>query len=156
MSKLSDGQPITYDYLSGLEEDIAKLTRAVNKLGQNIDENNNGPVLKIRGGSGSGLKGAKNVTVFTDRISVLETDNAVVEGEVKFNGVSFEGQPVVVATLLNSNKKDDDQSPPYAVITIGNINKNGFDYRIQMIRGTKTNKRTLLVNYIAVGKTSTN
>lgn len=156
MSKLSDGQPITYDYLSGLEEDIARLTRAVNKLRQNADDDDKAPVLKIRGGSGSGLGNAKNVTVFTDKISVIETDNAVVEGEVKFSGINFAGAPIVVANLLNANKKDDDQAPPYAVITIGNIHKNGFDYRIQMIRGTKTNKRTLLVNYIAVGKTSTN
>lgn len=151
MSKLSDNQPITYDYLRGLENDIARLSKSIQKLnGKDAQEAN----ISVRGGRGADVSNAKNVAVLIDKINVVETDKAVINGTVTFSGTSFIGPPIVVANIVNSSKRDDEQSPPYAVLTIGNINKSGFDFRIQMVTGAATNKRTLLVNYIAVGKTS--
>jgi hypothetical protein len=156
MSKISDGQPLTYDYLKGLETDIANLTNSVNSINQNLQNDNQAAKINIRGGS-SAFKGAKNITVLVDQESVQESNKAVAEGSVKFSGVGFTAPPVVVANLLNASKKIEKQSPPYAVLTIGNISNTGFDYRIEMIRAaTGTNSRVLLVNYIAVGPTSTN
>jgi hypothetical protein len=152
MSKLSDGQPLTYDYLKGLEEDITRLTQSVNSINQQLRlENAN---INFSGGKGSGSRGATNVTVHIDRVTITENNSPVVVGNVKFDGVEFSAIPTVVANLLASTDGDNENSP-YAVLTIQNITRTGFGYRIQMIRGN-TNARDLVVNYIAVGKTSTN
>jgi hypothetical protein len=155
MSKLSEGAPLSYDYFKGIEEDITALKRSINNLQrQNRADDDQGPTIKMRGGKGAFVN-AKNVTVIVDKVGLLENDKAVIESSIIFDGgIKFASSPVVVANLLNSSKGDNDQSPPYAVLTVGNITNTGFDYRIQMIKGAATNKRTLLINYIAIGKTS--
>jgi len=151
MSKLSDGQPLTYDYLKGLEEDIIRLSKNVTSINKQLTlENAN---INFSGGKDSGSSGATNVTVHIDKVTVIGETGPVIRGNVRFGGVKFSAAPIVVANLLNQSKLDEDS--PYAVLTINNITQTGFNYRIQMIRGA-TNTRLLLVNYIAVGQTSTN
>jgi len=151
MSRLSKGQPITYDFLADLENKINILTRRVNNIDrQNDDDNSNKNVQFV----GSMLNG-KNITFLAGFRKINVTEGKTIFNEfVKFD-TTFAQVPLVTATLYAVQNKDGDSGEmPYATLLITETNRSGFNVKLHMVEGVTTNK-DVRINYIAIGRSST-
>jgi len=150
MSRLSTGQPITYDFLADLENKVNVLTKSISNIQQaNSTTNQN---IKV---AGRNVGNANNVVIDAGfRVIGGGSQNTTFDETIKFD-IQFAQEPLVVATLHNpKDRGGEDETSPYATILIGYVSTSQFNLRIQMMSGSTAN-RDLRVNYIAVGKGST-
>jgi len=150
MSRLSTGQPITYDFLADLENKVNALTKSVSIIEQTNSRKNQN--IKVFGRS---VGNANNVVVDAGfRVIGGGNEKTTFNETIKFD-TQFAQEPLVVATLHNpKDKGGEDETSPYATILIGYVSTSGFNLRIQMMSGSTANK-DLRINYIAVGRGST-
>ena len=150
MSRLSTGQPITYDFLADLENKVNALSKSISNIEQTNSRKNQN--IKV---AGRNIGNANNVVIDAGfRVIGGGNQKTTFNENIKFD-TQFAQEPLVVATLHNPKDKGaEDENSPYATILIGYVSTSGFNLIIQMMSGSTAN-RDLRVNYIAVGKGST-
>lgn len=138
---LSDGVPLTYEWLNQIAD-------AINKLEvQNSDDSNVKFVGKITG---------QDIQVLTgeERIEVTGTQKA--GASYKINNIEFSvpflEAPTVIAMVQSSTKTKDDIGFAAGVV-VGNITNINFDAVVQLFNDSSnlTNKK-FYIKYIAIGK----
>jgi hypothetical protein len=143
VSPLSDGTPLTYEWLNSL-------ANAINKVAlENEDDSN----VKFVGVGNNG----QDVQVILGSVTIesgskKNTGSKILQNNIKFP-VAFDNDDVsVFATITSVGAKQQDNAVP-AAVSVGQITFSNFDAVIQLFDGSgKFGKSTLELKYIAVGK----
>ena len=159
MSRLSEGQPLTYDYLSQIEKELDELKGTVAGLvgvTKGIDDLQNVYVrIDNKGGLRNATQPSNVMTIAGTRVLTFAGGSSKsIYDEVQFD-VGFSTIPIVVATIQDptaAGKKVSSSDIAFATVTIGDINKNKFFYKVELIKSTgNIASGDLKVNYFAIG-----
>lgn len=140
VSRLSDGTPLTFEWLNSLADAINKL-EALNK-----DD-----------GSFDGLAGKEDIQVLTGSVSVNITGrdtkgSKVIVKNIKFKN-PFSDSKVVVVAMVTSTAAKQNNKPIPAGVAVGEITQNNFDAAIQLFDDEgKFGKTSFELRYVAIGK----
>jgi hypothetical protein len=154
---LQDGEPLTYDWLNSLVQDIKDLQKFKDNTQKNSAKSQS---IKVSGKTGpkasnSVLLDNKQILVKTGTFSIPRLElKASNKSTIKFSSSdsgpnAFAAPPLVVACLADD--ANDDKKSLYANIIVSNVTTTDFTIKINLI--SKLDQDTnLVVNYIAVGQ----
>lgn len=143
---LSDGQPLTYEYIKLMADAINTLSKSEAAINQ---------VIEVSGGNIS--QSTENVSILTGRFNLnfgKTTNNkqSTAQATVTFGG-KFKKNPVVTLSARDpSNDTNKDISHISLVIT--DLNNTQFTCKAKRIIGNQTVSDTIEVNFIAIGPAS--
>lgn len=145
---ITDGEPITYDFLQQLASQVIALEKKIS------DNNTSGRRQRINV-AGPGFKNINNITIICDSQNLEVDQKKTYNFNINFPAAAFSTVPHVVATIADTDdgtKKDQIQAP-YATVSIGKVNKQSFKCRVDLIKADTKNTK-IKVNYIAIGQAS--
>jgi hypothetical protein len=147
VAKLSDGQPITFEWLNSLVAEI-------NDLRSDLTANNKADLTRVRpivyGGDAIAKAGKIKVIADQQKIGDARKSKAAFNAVVKFPGNGFKDASVIVVATSDMAKSK--TSAEKLVVSVANITKNGFTCTVTPIDGeTLTAGQDVIINYIAVG-----
>lgn len=140
VSRLSDGTPLTFEWLNSL-----------------VDAINNLEALNKDDGSFDGLAGKENIQVLTGSKTVNitgkdATGSKVIIKDIKFK-TPFSDKNVVVIAMVTSTAAKQNNKPIPAGVAVGEITENNFDAAIQLFDDEgKFGKTSFELRYVAIGK----
>jgi len=142
INTITDGQPITYELLNQIIEQVnevqveqSDIKQIIEFYGDNLGRREDDRI-KVACGSQS-IRLEKGKTRFTENI--------------KFpSNVGFDARPYVTATVIDNRLGTSGDGTSYAALTIVNLSKAGFDIRLDLIQAPSRNT-SLVIHYIAVG-----
>jgi len=144
---ISDGEPITYDFLQ-------QLVKVVNDLDSKINGNRRANSQKISV-VGSGLTNLQTITVVCDSQIINIGEKQTYKDNIKFPAATFGQVPHIVASIADLDASGQDiLNAPYATVSIGKVSKGQFECRVDVLKASAKNTQ-IKVNYIAIGKGST-
>lgn len=141
---LSDGTPLTYEWLNSLADAINKLDIA--------SSNDSSSLIKFDGDiSGN------NILVLTGTEDITVSDKEAKGSVIRKNNIVFKSafadNNVTVIAMVTSNKEAQNDKPIAAGIAVGSITANNFDAVIQLFADeAKFGKKKLQLKYVAIGK----
>ena len=140
VSRLSDGTPLTFEWLNSLADAINNL-EALNK-----DD-----------GSFDGLAGKENVQVLTGSVPVNITGKDTKGGKIVLKNIKFKNpfsdKNIVVIAMVTSTAAKQNNKPIPAGVAVGEITPNNFDASIQLFDDEgKFGKTSFELRYVAIGK----
>lgn len=137
-----EGQPITYETLNLIIQEVNKIKNLPEDFGQDIVVYGN----KV----GIGRSEGDDVKIAVGTATVQVKQNDITKNvTLPFDSV-FSKPPVVVATIVDT-QNGKNNAIQMATITIINITNNNAEARIQLLKAEKKNQVDLEVNYIAIG-----
>jgi len=147
VAKLSDGQPITFEWLNSLVAEI-------NDLRADLTANNKADLTRVRpivyGGDAIATAGKIKVIADQQKVGDARKSKAAFNAVVKFPGNGFKDASVIVVATSDMPKSK--TSAEKLVVSVANITKNGFTCTVTPIDGeTLTVGQDVIINYIAVG-----
>jgi hypothetical protein len=142
VAPLSDGTPLTYEWLNSL-------ANAINKV---VLENEDDSNVKFAG------------DIAGEDVLIVTGTEKIESGSKNFGGSkvtknitftpTFAEGPVTVIAMVTSDKRDDNPVP--AAVSVGTVTSTTFDAVIQLFDGSgKFAKNTLTLKYVAIGKKQT-
>jgi hypothetical protein len=142
VSPLSDGTPLTYEWLNSL-------ANAINKVAlENEDDSNVKFVGDISGEDILIITGS----VIIDSGSKKNTGSKILQNNIKFPQAFADSNVSIFATITSNGVKQHDNAVP-AAVSVGEITASNFDAVIQLFDGSgKFGKSTLELKYVAIGK----
>ena len=146
-AKLSDGQPITFEWLNSLVDEI-------NRLRQDLTANSQADKTRVRPiiYSGDAIQKAGKIKVIADQQKIGDAKNtkAAFNAIVKFPGNGFKDNSVIV--VATADMKKDDKQAEKLVVSVANITNSKFVCTVTPIDGeTLKVGDDIVINYIAVG-----
>lgn len=147
VAPLSDGTPITYEWLNSL-------ANAINKV---VLENEDDSNVKF---VGVGDAGGENVQVVLGSVTIESGSKKTAGSKILQNNIEFpvsfaDSNVTVLATITSNGAKQHDNAVP-AAVSVGEITSATFDAAIQLFDGSgKFGKGTLELKYVAIGKKQT-
>lgn len=139
---LSDGTPLTFEWLNMVADAINKLDLA------NNDDSNVKFDGSVKGDDILVVTGSEDINVAGDTIkgSIIRKNN------IKFP-VAFLNNNVTVIAMVTSNQAAQNDKPVAAGVAVGDISANGFDAVIQLFADeAKFGKKKFQLKYVAIGK----
>ena len=140
VSLLSDGTPLTFEWLNSI-------ANAINNLEiQNADD-----------GNFAGFTGTRDIQVVTGKETVVITGaeskgSKIIKKDIAFP-VAFSDKNVVVVAMVTSTAAKQNNKPIPAGVAVGEITETNFDAAIQLFDDeNKFGKVSFELRYIAVGK----
>ena len=140
VSRLSDGTPLTFEWLNSLAD-------AINKL----------EALNSDDGSFDGLAGKKDIQVLTGSVPVVitgkdATGSKIIKKNIQFKN-AFSDKKVVVIAMVTSTAAKQQNKPIPAGVAVGEITETSFDAAIQLFDDEgKFGKVSFDLRYVAIGK----
>jgi hypothetical protein len=147
VAKLSDGQPITFEWLNSLVAEI-------NDLRADLTANNKADLTRVRPivYAGDAIASAGKIKVIADqqKIGDAKKTKEAFNAYVDFPGNGFKDASVIVVATADMRKNK--TSAEKLVVSVANVTKNGFTCTVTPIDGeTLTAGQDVIINYIAVG-----
>lgn len=147
VAQLSDGQPITFEWLNSLVSEINKLKTdlAANSAD---DKTRHRPVIY----SGDAIAKAGKIKVIADqqKIGDASAGKAAFNNYVDFPGNGFKDASVIVVATADMRKNK--TSAEQLAVSVANVTKNGFTCTVTPIDGESLKKgQDVIINYIAIG-----
>ena len=156
---LSDGQPITFEWLNSLASEINGLRRdlAANAAADRASAaalaateraNRARPVVY----SGDAIARAGKIKVIADqqKIGDASAGKGAFNNYVDFPGNGFKDASVIVVATADMRKNK--TSAEQLAVSVANVTKNGFTCTVTPIDGESLKKgQDVIINYIAVG-----
>jgi hypothetical protein len=140
---LSDGTPLTYEWLNQVAD-------AINKLDVNSSDYSN---VKFDGNV-NGSKDDILILTGTEEITISAAnagENVIRINNIKFK-VAFASNNVTVVAMVTSNQALQNDNPVAAGVAVGQITSNNFDAVIQLFADkAKFGKKKLQLKYVAIG-----
>lgn len=142
INTITDGQPITYELLNQIIEQVnevqveqSDIKQIIEFYGDNLGRREDDRI-KVACGSQS-VRLEKGKTRFTETF--------------KFpSNVGFDTRPYITATIVDNRLGSSGDGTSYATLTIVNLSKVGFDMRLDLVKAPSRNT-SIAVHYIAVG-----
>lgn len=147
---ITDGEPITYDFL---QQVATRITRLESRLNANSGRNSvTNQKISV---AGPGFNNIRDITIICDSQDLDINQKKEYKFNVKFEGANFASVPHIVATVADTGDgpANDPLRAPFATVSIGKVTRNGFECRVDLIKVGASNTK-IKVNYIAIGKTS--
>jgi hypothetical protein len=154
-AQLSDGQPITFEWLNSLvaEINVLKAQLSANTAADaaaNAAEvaNRTRPIIY----SGDAIASAGKIKVIADQQTIgdAKKTKAAFNAVVKFPNNGFKDSSVIV--VATADMKKDSKQAEKLVVSVANITKSQFVCTVTPIDGeTLTVGQAVVINYIAVG-----
>jgi hypothetical protein len=149
-TRLSDGIPVTTEWLNGLVEEI-------NALKNNQSSNNTGSAAasKIIEFIGPGLQGSSSIQVLTGVINGLSTAKAdVFEADVNFSVPFADKNVFIVCTPTFPSVGKRKGKPSKAAASVCAITESSFKLTVMLVDDDDqfTGSKQVSINYIAIGK----
>jgi hypothetical protein len=148
VAKLSDGQPITFEWLNSLVAEINDLRSDLSANTRADRANRLRPITY----AGDAINRAGKIKVIADQhvVGDARKSKAAFNAVVKFPGNGFKDASVIVVATSDTPKSK--ESAEKLVVSVANITKNGFTCTVTPIDGeTLTAGNPVIINYIAVG-----
>lgn len=153
MPDLSQGAPLTYDYINALENRIDALERfrRNERAEQNIE-------ILLDGNAVTGnARKPQDMLIQTGRIQLTWTGPAKAS---EFRAVRFDKQfknpPFIVASVSdppNGRNLTGKAYVAFATVTVAGVTRTGFNCLVETIRsGVNVRSGDIFVNYIAIGE----
>jgi len=147
VAQLSDGQPITFEWLNTLVEEI-------NRLRQDLTANSQADKTRVRPiiYSGDAIASAGKIKVIADQQTIgdAKKTKAAFNAIVKFPGNGFKDNSVIV--VATADMKKDDKQAEKLVVSVANVTNSKFVCTVTPIDGEQlTVGQDIVINYIAVG-----
>jgi hypothetical protein len=139
---LSDGTPLTYEWLNQVAD-------AINKLDVNSSDYSN---VKFAGD----IKG-DNILVLTGTEDITVSQKDASGSIIRVNGIKFKtaflDNTVTVVAMVTSSQARQNDKPTAAGVMIGQVTANSFDAVIQFFADeARFGKKKLQLKYVAIGK----
>jgi hypothetical protein len=139
---LSDGTPLTYEWLNQVAD-------AINKLDVNSSDYSN---VKFTGD----IKG-DNILVLTGTEDVTVSQKDASGSTIRINNIKFKtafsDNNVTVVAMVTSNQAKQNDKPVAAGVMIEKVTSNGFNAVIQFFADeARFGKKKLQLKYVAIGK----
>lgn len=147
-AQLSDGQPITFEWLNSLVSEINNLKSQLADNTKADAENRARPITY----AGDAIASAGKIKVIADQEKVGDArkSKAAFNAIVKFPGNGFKDASVIV--VATSDMRKSKTSAEKLVVSVANVTKDGFTCTVTPIDGeTLTVGQDVVINYIAVG-----
>jgi len=146
-AELSDGQPITFEWLNGLVKEI-------NGLKADLEANNKADLARVRpitfAGDAVASAGKIKVIVDQQKIGDAKKSKEAFNNYVDFPGNGFKDASVIVVATADMRKSK--TSAEQLAVSVANITKNGFTCTVTPIDGEALKAgQDVIINYIAVG-----
>lgn len=139
---LSDGQPLTYELINKIIEKLGSIKDPIEDQSQNIEVY--GPnINRTSRGRAKIVSGVASRSLKTSAVEEIFT----IEYNQGKAGTLFTKPPIVVATLVDSEKGAD---PDMATLTIIEQNQKNFKVKVRVLKSKKKNV-PIIINYIAIG-----
>ena len=147
VAKLSDGQPITFEWLNGLVAEI-------NDLRADLMANNKADLARVRpivfAGDAVASAGKIKVIVDQQKIGDAKTTKEAFNKYVDFPGNGFKDASVIVVATADMRKNK--TSAEQLAVSVANVTKDGFTCTVTPIDGESLKAgQDVIINYIAVG-----
>lgn len=148
---ISDGQPVTYEFLNLMVGAINNLSKAANSQGETPKNQD----IEV-GGVGYPITAQTGVSIVVGKFSlkfgsIQNAKQSTAQTTVKFSG-QFKSDPLVFVTPVDPSA-DDNADISYVSLVLAKVSKTQFTCKgRRMVAGKDaTNKDTLDVNFIAIG-----
>jgi hypothetical protein len=148
VQRLSDGQPITFEWLNSLVAEINDLRADLSANTRADAQNRLRPITY----AGDAINTAGKIKVIADqqKIGDARKSKAAFNAYVDFPGNGFKDASVIV--VATSDMRKNKTSAEKLVVSVANVTKNGFTCTVTPIDGeTLTVGQDVIINYIAVG-----
>lgn len=145
---LSDGQPITFEWLNSLASEIESLKTDLAANTKADSENRLRPITY----SGDAIASAGKIKVIADQQKVgdARSGKAAFNAYVDFPGNGFKDASVVVVATADMKKTK--TSAEQLAVSVANVTKNGFTCTVTPIDSESLKAgQDVVINYIAVG-----
>jgi hypothetical protein len=147
VAKLSDGQPITFEWLNGL-------VSAIEDLRADLTTNNKADLARVRPivFAGDAVASAGKIKVIVDQHKVGDSkkQTTAFNAYVDFVGNGFKDSSVIVVATADMRKSKD--KAEQLAVSVANVTKNGFTCTVTPIDGESLKAgQDVIINYIAVG-----
>ena len=145
--ELSDGQPITFEWLN-------TLVREVNSLRTDLTANNKADLARVRPivFAGDAIASAGKIKVIVDqqKIGDAKKTKEAFNNYVDFPGNGFKDASVIVVATADMRKSK--TAAEQCAVSVANVTKNGFTCTVTPIDGEALKAgQDVFINYIAVG-----
>ena len=147
-AQLSDGQPITFEWLNSLVAEINTLKSQLAANTKADSENRARPITY----AGDAIASAGKIKVIADQQKVGDATKtkAAFNAYVDFPGNGFKDASVIV--VATSDMRKSKTAAEKLVVSVANVTKNGFTCTVTPIDGeTLKVGDDVIINYIAVG-----
>jgi hypothetical protein len=149
---ISDGQPVTYEFLN-------LVVAAVNKLAKSETEGGGQQDIEISSGSGYSLSKASDVSIVIGQFnlkfgSIAKAKQSTATATVKFSG-QFKSAPLIFVSAVDPSS-DSAADVSYISLTTTQVSATQFTCRgRRMVAGKDAaDKDNLKINFIAIGPAS--
>lgn len=147
-AQLSDGQPITFEWLNSLVSEINALRVDLAANTKADAENRLRPITY----AGDAISSAGKIKVIADQQKVgdARAGKAAFNAYVSFPGNGFKDASVIVVATADMSKTK--TSAEQLAVSVANVTKNGFTCTVTPIDNESLKKgQDVIINYIAVG-----
>lgn len=147
-AQLSDGQPITFEWLNSLVSEINSLQSQLAANTKADAENRARPITY----AGDAIASAGKIKVIADQqqIGDARKSKAAFNAYVDFPGNGFKDASVIV--VATSDMRKSKTAAEKLVVSVANVTKDGFTCTVTPIDGeTLKVGDDVIINYIAVG-----
>lgn len=146
INAISEGQPLTYELINQIINEINKVKEIPDDFGQNIEMY--GPDLGMS--EQDTVKVATGVYEFNIKAKDIVKDIEVPFRSRKTGTIFNKGNVVVTATVVDTATGKAGGGTQMATLTITGVTKTGFKARVQILKSVEKNV-TMKINYIAIG-----
>ena len=157
-NRLAEGQPLTYDYLAQIENELDTLRAEIRKLRGNVNALQDITVLYDNKASIGNAKKPNDILVIagSDPIVFQGAPRTKIFQNVKFDS-SFAELPLVVATVQDPGSQGrGGANVAFATVSLGKVSRTDFWFKVELVKSTgNIQNNDLRVNYIAIGKRQT-
>jgi len=148
VQQLSDGQPITFEWLNNLVSEVENLKSQLAANTKADAENKARPITY----AGDAIASAGKIKVIADQQKVGDATKtkAAFNAYVDFPGNGFKDASVIV--VATSDMRKSKTAAEKLVVSVANVTKNGFTCTVTPIDGEALKVGDdVIINYIAVG-----
>jgi hypothetical protein len=148
VAKLSDGQPITFEWLNSLVAEINDL-RADLSANTKADAQNRVRAITY---AGDAIASAGKIKVIADqqKIGDAKKQKFAFNAYVDFPGNGFKDASVIVVATADMRKNA--KAAEQLAVSVANVTKNGFTCTVTPIDGESLKAgQDVIINYVAVG-----
>jgi hypothetical protein len=147
VQKLSDGQPITFEWLNSLVSEV-------NSIRTDLSANTRADLERVRPitFAGDSIASAGKIKVIADQHKVGDAKGgkAAFNAYVDFVGNGFKNARVIVVATADIRRTK--ASAEQCAVSVANVTKNGFTCTVTPIDNESFSKgQDVIINYIAIG-----
>ena len=150
VAQLSDGQPITFEWLNSLVSEINSLKSDLAANTKADRANRLRPITY----AGDAINTAGKIKVIADQHKVGDAKGgkAAFNAQVSFPGNGFKDASVIVVATTDMPKGKSGKAAEQLAVSVANVTKKGFTCTVTPIDSESLSKgQDVFINYIAVG-----